>query len=79
MRAGVSWSSPLVQCSLSSEVAAVEVAAGVVAVGAVCVVVVVVVVADLVQSQEGNPEIVLLRVVPSCRGAPASWCWNVSL
>ena len=57
MRAGVSWSSPLVQCSLSSEVAAVEVAAGVVAVGAVFVVVVVV--AGLAQPQKGNPEIVL--------------------
>ena len=54
-----------------------EVAAGVVAVGAVCVVVVVV--AGLAQPQEGNPEIVLLVVVPSCRGAPASWYWNVSL
>ena len=40
-----------------------EAAAGVVAVGAVCVVVVVV--ADVGMSQEGNLEIVLLRVIPS--------------
>ena len=47
--------------------------AGVVAVGALGVVVV------AVQSQEETLEIVPLEVVPNCREAPVSWCWNVLL
>ena len=52
------------------------VAVGVVVVGAVFVVVVVV--AELARPQKDNPKIVLQVVVPSCKGAPASWYWNVS-